>query len=63
MGHDLDTAECEPDGRDESWLVDMSSVESDHQDSSGRDEDRLADARMDGGEIHVTSIVDLFHKK
>ncbi len=63
LGHDLDTAECEPDGRDESWLVDMSSIESDHQDTSDRDEDRLAYTRMDGREMYISSIVDFFDKK
>jgi hypothetical protein len=31
--HDLDTAECEPDGRYEARLIDVCSVESDHQDA------------------------------
>lgn len=61
--HDLDTTERQPDRHDESWLVDVCSVESYHQDTSYRDEDRLTDTRVDSGDIHVTSIVDLFHKK
>ncbi len=63
LGHDLDTTECQPDRHDESGLVDVCPVQSDHQDTSGRDEDRLTDARVDSGDIHITSIVDLFHKK
>lgn len=63
LSHDLDTTECQPDRHDESWLVYMCHIESYHEDPSGRDEDRLTDARVDGRDVDVTSVVDLFGKK
>lgn len=63
LSHNLDTSECEPYGRNESWLIYVNSVESYHEYSSSRQEYRLSYARMDSADIHIASIVDFFKEE
>jgi hypothetical protein len=63
LSHHLDTTDSEPDGQDESRLIDMHPIESDHEDTSGREEDRLADTRVDRREVDISAVVDFFDKK
>ena len=59
LSHNLDTSECEPYGRNESWLIYVNSVEY----SSSRQEYRLSYARMNSADIHIASIVDFFEEE
>lgn len=63
LGHDLYTADREPDGCDEPGLIDMCPIEANHQDTPDRKQNGLTYTRMDCCDIYITSIIDFFHEK